>query len=226
MLNPAARAVEFIEGISTPTRRRAMLGDVNAFNNDRVRNLLNQVHNQVSLSLDVVKALPKDESRTEVQRHHRAKIEAEKLNGTLAKARDEIRSEADRLEGEAVAKIDASFKLDPSKAVYHGLKLAWLREQWNDPNGGSAAITKQVKLDPELSSLLFNGDAYIIGVSDEARLKFIETGVKAHVPDAYQGIETAKAMRDTASKYDGVMNSVRNAFYIESVAAKIETRVE
>ena len=226
MLNPNPRAVDFIDGMSTKARRNAMLGDANTFKSDRVRSLLNQVHEQVSLSLDVVKKLAKDESRTEVSKHARAKVEAETLNHALAKARDEIRSEADRLEGEATSKIDATFKLDPSKAVYHGLKLAWLKEQWNDPNGGSAAITKQVKLDPELSSLLFNGDAYIIGVSDEARLKFIETGVKAHVPDAYQGIETAKQMRDTSDKYDGVMNSVRTAFYIESVAAKIESRVE
>jgi hypothetical protein len=226
MLNPNPRAVDFIDGMSTKARRNAMLGNVDSFKSDRVRNLLNQVHNQVSLSIDVVKKLAKDESRTEVSKHARAKVEAETLNHVLAKARDEIRAEADRLEGEATSKIDATFKLDPSKAVYHGLKLAWLKEQWNDPNGGSAAITKQVKLDPELSSLLFNGDAYIIGVSDEARLKFIETGVKAHVPDAYQGIETAKQMRDTSDKYDGVMNNVRTAFYIESVAAKIESRVE
>lgn len=226
MLNPNPRAADFIDGMSTPTRRRAMLGDVNSFNNDRVRNVLNQVHSQVSLSLDVVKKLAKDESRTEVSKHARAKVEAETLNGTLAKARDEIRAEASKIETEAFAQIDERFTLDPTRGIFQGQKLNWAAETWRDPNGGSAAIMKQVKLDPELASLLKSGESYVLGIPEDTRASLVEAGVKAHLPSAHAAIETASQMRDTSDKYDGVMNSVRNAFYIESVAAKIETRIE
>lgn len=226
MLNPNPRAVDFIDGMSTPTRRRAMLGDVNTFNNDRIRNLLNQVHNQVSLSVDVVKKLAKDESRTEVSKHARAKVEAETLNGALAKARDEIRAEASRVENDAFAQIDERFTLDPSRGIFQGRKLDWAAEQWRDPNGGSAAIMKQVKLDPELCSLLKSGESYILRIPEDTRVLLVEAGVKAHLPAAHAAIQAASQMRDTSDKYDGVMNDVRTAFYIESVAAKVETRVE
>ena len=225
-LNPNPNAVRFLETLAIPTGRKALLGDPNTFANDNVRRVLNNVHQDVSASLDVLKKLPKDESRTSVQQNHRGKLEADRLNGVLASARDQLREIAEKTEADATAKINAKMTLDPSRAILHSRKLDWISKQWADPNGGSAAITKQVKADPELAALMLGAEAYILGISDDARSKFVETSVKTHTPDAYADMQTADRLRHTADKYDGAMNSVRSSFYIAELAERISTRVE
>lgn len=225
-LNNAPNAVRFLEGLATKTYRNAIFGDPNAATNDRVRGILNTVHSQISASLDVQRKLDKDVSRHEVEKHYRGRQEAETLNGVLASAREQLTAEADRLEGEATTAIDGAFQLDPTRAIFASRKLDWLDKQWADPNGGSAAISKQVKQDPELAALIIKGDAYVLGFPEETRMNLAISAVKAHLPDAHAAIETAKSIRETASKYDGAMNSVRFSFAVDSVADKMATRVE
>ena len=223
-LNPVA--TRFVETIAIPTGRKALFGDPNTFRNDNVRRVLGNVHQDVSASLDVVNKLERDESRTEVSRHHRAKTEADRLNGVIASVRDQLRDIAEKTEIDASGRINAKMTLDPSRAIMQSRKIDWITKQWAEPKGGSAAITKQVKADPELAAIMLTGEAYILGISDEARSKFIDTGVKTHMPDAYADMQEANRIRETADKYDGAMNSVRSSFYIESIADKISTRVE
>lgn len=226
LLNPNPRALDFINNLSVSTGRNATFGNVNSFKSERIRNIITPVHAQISASVDVVKKLAKDESRTEVSKHARAKREAETLNATLMQARDALRNEAAKIEADAMARIDAKFTLDPSRAVWQSRKIDWLKEQWQDPAKGTVTINKQIRADAELASLLNSGQGYVLGIPDESRLSFVATAVKAHLPDAHADIETAKQCRDTADKYDPAMAGVRSSFYIESVAAKIETRVE
>lgn len=226
MINPAPNAVRFIETMQIKSGRSAMLGSADSFTNDVVRRAIGQLHEDVAASVDVVKRLAKDESRTPAALHHRGKQEADGLTPKIAKARDTLRAEAAKIDGEAFAQIDEKFALDPSRGIFQGRKLDWIKEQWSDPNGGSAAITKQIKLDPELASLIKSGECYILGIPDETRVSLAVAGVKAHLPHAHAAMENAGRIREVADKYDGVANSVRSSFYIESVAERFNTRVD
>ena len=226
MINPAPNAIRFIEMMQVKAGRNAMLGSKDSFTNDTIRRTLGQVNEDVSASIEVINRLSKDESRTPPSLHHRGKQEAETLTGKLYKARDTLRAEANKIEGEALANINDAFTLDPSRAIFQSRKLDWLAKQWADPNGGTVAINKQIRLDPELASLINSGEGYILGIPEDARYSFVATAVKAHLPDAQSAIETAGKTRELADKYDGVAASVHSSFYIESVAERFNTRVE
>ena len=182
MINPNPNAIRFIEMMQVKSGRSAMLGSADSFTNDVVRRTIGQVHEEMAGSVDVVKRLAKDESRTPAAIHHRGKQEAEKLTPMIARARDTLRAEADKMSADAFARINEKFTLDPSRSIFQSRKIDWLKEQWRDPNGGSAAINKQIKSDPELASLINSGEGYILGIPDDTRLTMVATAVKAHLP--------------------------------------------
>ena len=227
MINRSEKAVRFIELMQVKSGRMASMGSADSFTNDNVRRAIGQAHEDVAASVNVIVRLAKDETRTAPDMNHRGKREADALIPKLAKARDTLRTEADKIENDATARINVGLGLDPSRIVYHQLKLAWIKEQWQDPANGRAKIDKQIKEDIELAALINGGNGYILGMSNDVQMSFAATAVKAHMPDVAAALQTAEKVRETADKYDGVIGNVRSSFYLAEQAERYEkTRVE
>jgi len=227
MINPSQSAVRFIELMQVNSGRSASLGSKDSFTNDNVRRAIGQAHEDVAASVATIVKLGKSETRTPLDKNYRGKQEADTLIPKLAKARDTLRAEADKIETGTMAQINEKLSLDPSRLVYHQMKLNWVKEQWQDPANGRANIDKQIREDIELAALINGGSGYLLGMSKDVQLGFAAKAVKAHMPEAAAALATAEKVRETADKYDGVIGNVRSSFYLAEQAEIYErTHVE
>ncbi|MBN8806655.1 MAG: hypothetical protein J0I47_00230 [Sphingomonas sp.] len=226
MLNRNDTALRFVERMQVPTGRHASLGKPDEYSNEP-RRLIQAANDAMAKAVDVVVRVAKDEGRTVAARNHRAMQEADALGATLAKSRDGLRTEADKVEAAARAMIADKFTLDPSRSFFHNLKHAWVAEKYRDPANGKVAIDKAIKQDFELAAVIHSNEGYLLGMSDEVRLNFASHGLLAHIPEADAELGRADALRTVADRYDGVIKDAHSSFYLRGAAMAYErTHVE
>lgn len=225
-LNNSANAVSFLSLISTNAGRKALSADERDFSDARVKGALTNIHAAITTGLDVIGRLEKDETRTDPQKHARARQVAEQVNATITKSHQQMVAIAAEAHDEANGLINEYLTIDGINPFMLATKFQWLKDQWADGKGGAGRIREAIRSDRELAGIVYRCDAYLIGMPDAQRMDYVDTGIETHVPKAHELIDTKQAISKAADKLPDLANNISSSFYMKGIADKMASRVE
>lgn len=216
-------AEKFLSLMGTDVGRKVSFGDPARFKS--IRPFIEGAHIDAERSVDKVRRLTLDKTRTDVAKHAAAKQLADHLHGRLAHARDSIQREKTRMVENAYDTAADTFSRRNHNSFYDVTIINWIAEQ-SKTAAGMAKLKKELVSDFDVAGVMFNAKAFVLGVRKDHHNRMRMDAIKKYDPASHDVIQEGELVDEFLPRFDKAMKQVHASFYLPALAEKAETHVE
>jgi hypothetical protein len=217
-------AVRTIGLLQTEVGLKTRFGDPAKFGEDTGLRL-QSLHNTVRDATARVVALADDRTRTEVAKHHAAKLLAEKATKAIGETVKDFSVRSKLLQRGGAQRAERAFAPREGYAHIESEVRQWVREQMKTPDG-IGAVSGMMKEDAAFAAIVCHSPHYLVGVAKEVHSKWYMDAVERYVPDAYAMLEESNELSEVVSRAEDSIREINTAFFNAELAKQAETRVE